>query len=300
MLRRPRGGTAWSLAQRPSVRLADMADLRNLRDPVVLAAFSGWNDAGEAASSVLLHLLAVYPHELAFGLDSEDFYDYQAQRPQIEEVDGKRTVLWPGTEVFVVRAGERDLVLILGPEPNLRWPTFCSRLVSAVRSVNPTLCVTLGCMVTDDPHSRPLPVTGSASTPEWTTALGLEPESYTGPTGIVGVLAHSLADADLPVASLWGASPHYSTEQDCPKATLALLRRLGDALEMELPEGDLPERALNWEAEINSLVAEDEDLQQYIAALEAAQDEGLTSTTGDDIADQFQRYLSRGWKREGR
>lgn len=276
-----------------------MADLRNLRDPVVLAAFSGWNDAGEAASSVLLHLMSHYPHELAFGLDSEEFYDFQVQRPQVEDVDGTRTVLWPTTEVVVVNAPERDLVLILGPEPNLKWPTFCTRLVSAIRTVQPTLTVTLGCMVTDDPHSRPLPVTGSASTPEWTTVLGLDADSYTGPTGIVGVLYRGLADARFPVAALWGSTPHYSTEQDCPKATLALLRRLADALEMELPEGDLPERTLAWETEINSLVAEDEDLQSYIEGLEAAQDEGLERTTGDDIADQFQRYLSRGWHQRG-
>lgn len=270
-----------------------MAELRNLRDPAVIAAFSGWNDAGEAATGVVLHLLECFPAEAVTALDSEDYYDFQEQRPQADEVDGKRAILWPSTEVFVAHAPARDLVLILGPEPNLRWRSFCAALVSMIRSVGPELVLTLGCMITDDPHTRPLPTYGSTSDEELMTSLGLDKETYSGPTGITGVLKQTCADAGLPAASLWGSSPHYSSSQDCPKAMLALLRRLGEVLDMEFPEADLVARSEEWERDLNSLIADDEDLTAYVAGLEAAQDEGLSSTTGDDIAAQFQKFLRR-------
>jgi predicted ATP-grasp superfamily ATP-dependent carboligase len=188
---------------------------------------------------------------------------------------------------------ERDLVLIGGPEPNFHWRGFSAALVSAMRTVKPEIVVMLGSMLTDAPHSRPVPVHGSAATPALAETLGLEVSSYEGPTGIHGVLAADCAVIGLPTASLWASVPHYVAEPPNPKATLALLDRLEDLLDTPLDPGDLPEQAVQWETQVNDLAAEDSDISAYISALEERRDENQPEPQGDAIAAEIQRYLRR-------
>lgn len=271
------------------------ARLSELRSPVVLLAFSGWNDAGEAATGVLEHLKDHYEAEQLDTLDSEDYYDFSQSRPlvQTDPVTELRQLVWPGTEVFLVHLEGRDAVVVLGREPNLRWATFCADILERVQEVKAELVVALGCMITDDPHSRPLPVYTSSADEAVRDRHGAHPESYQGPTGITGVLARAFTDAGFDTLSVWGTTPHYSTRQECPKSTLTMLRRLAEVLHEELDEGELPQEAAQWEADVSELVADDTELSGYVAALEEAQDQGLGETTGDDIAAEFQRYLRR-------
>lgn len=274
--------------------MSDTGSLRNLRRPAVVAAFGGWNDASEAASGVVDHLADLTDATLAFALDPDEFYDFQVNRPTVSRTSGgERTLHWPSTELLVAPLPERDLVLIGGPEPNMRWRTFCSRLVSAIRTVEPELVVLLGALLTDAPHTRPVPVLGTAVGPELAERLGLPESTYEGPTGIVGVLSAECAVAGLPVASLWASVPHYVSEPPNPKATLALLQRLEDLLDVPLEPGDLPERAAEWETQVNELAAEDADITAYIATLEERRDSDTPEPQGEAIAAEFARYLRR-------
>ena len=274
--------------------MAEVKSLKNLRRPAVVAAFGGWNDAGDAASGVIDHLAALTSASLAFALDPDDYYDFQVSRPTIGTTSGgERSLQWPTTEVLLASLPDRDLVLIGGPEPNFHWRGYCAALVSAIRTVKPEIVVLLGAMLTDAPHSRPVPVHGTAATPELAERLGLETSSYEGPTGIVGVLAADCAVLGLPSASLWASVPHYVAEPPNPKATLALLDRLEDLLDTPLDTGDLHEKADQWEAQVNDLAAEDSDISAYITALEERRDEAQPEPQGDAIAAEIQRYLRR-------
>ena len=269
--------------------------LADLRNPVVVVAFQGWNDASDAATNAVNHLGMVYDAETVFEIDGEDYYDFQVNRPQISFVDGiEREIEWPSVKVSVAALGDRDIVLVSGPEPNMRWRSFTAAIVSALRSVKPTMVVILGAMLTDSPHSRTLPVTGTCNDAELATRLGLEPSNYEGPTGIVGVLADAVRRAGMPVVSLWAQVPHYVADPPNPKATLALLVRIEDLLDTPLELGDLPSDSMAWERGVDELAAEDPDIAEYIARLESAQDEEeLPAATGDAIAAEFQRYLRR-------
>lgn len=274
--------------------------LTNLRNPVVVVAFQGWNDASDAATNAVAHLAMVHDAEVAFEVDGDDYYDFQVNRPRITTADGiERGIEWPKVEVSVAALADRDLVLVQGPEPNMRWRAFTAALVSAMRSVGPSMVVVLGSMLTDSPHTRPLPVTGTCNDVELATRLGLEPSNYEGPTGITGVLADAVRRAGMPVVSLWAQVPHYVADPPNPKATLALLTRIEDLLDTPLELGDLPSDALAWERGVDELAAEDPDIAEYIRRLESAQDEEeLPAATGDAIAAEFQRYLRR--RGEGR
>ena len=280
--------------------MAEVKSLKNLRRPAVVAAFGGWNDAGDSASGVIDHVAALTSAKLAFALDPEDYYDFQVTRPSIATTSGgERTLQWPTTEVLIASLPERDLVLIGGPEPNFHWRGFSASLVSAIRTVKPEIVVLLGAMLTDAPHSRPVPVHGSASSQELADALGLELSTYEGPTGMVGVLSSDLTVVGLPTASLWASVPHYVAEPPNPKATLALLDRLEDLLDTPLDPGDLPEQATTWEAQVNDLAAEDSDISAYISALEERRDENQPEPQGEAIAAEIQRYLRRRNKPPG-
>lgn len=279
--------------------MATARELTGLRNPVVIAAFGGWNDAGEAASGVIDHLADRYEAELVFAIDPEEFYDFQVNRPVVKSVNGRRVLEWPSTEVLVARLEERDLVLIGGPEPNFRWQVYASRLLSMLRSIRPEMVVLLGAMLTDAPHTRPVPVNGTASNQGLADELGLEVSTYEGPTGIIGVLAHDCERADLPVVSLWASVPHYVADPPNPKATLALLARVEDVLDLPLDAGDLTEAAQAWTTQVNELVAEDPDVAGYIAALEERRDEAILNPNGDAIAAEFERYLRRRDQRRG-
>lgn len=274
--------------------------LTNLRNPVVIMAFEGWNDASDAATSAIDHIGLSYDTDVVFEIDGEEYYDFQMNRPRVSITEStERDIEWPAVQIAVAHLPERDVVLVSGPEPNLKWRSFTSALVSAIRTVDPAMVVVLGAMLTDSPHSRPLPVTGTANDIRLATTLGLEPSNYEGPTGIVGILADGLRRAGMPVVSLWAQVPHYVSDSPNPKATLALLVRIEDLLDTPLALGELPELAQAWERGVDELASEDPDVAEYIRRLEAAQDEeDLPAATGDSIAAEFQRYLRR--RNEGR
>jgi proteasome assembly chaperone (PAC2) family protein len=268
-----------------------------LRRPVLLAAFEGWNDAGDAASSAIEHLEVQWAARRVAAIDPDDFYDFQVNRPHVQLVDGvTRKVTWPTTRVSVCSPpeAERDVVLVRGLEPNMRWRGFCHELVEIARQLHVELVVTLGALLADSPHTRPVPVTGTTSDPATAEALGLESSRYEGPTGIVGVFQDASMHAGMTSVSFWAAVPHYVAQPPCPKATVALLRRVEDLLDLTVPLGDLPERSRAWERQVDELAAEDSDVAEYIASLEEREPETeLPEASGEAIAKEFERYLRR-------
>lgn len=276
-------------------KLGVMADpLRELRRPVVLAAFEGWNDAADAATEVINHLSISYPTEDAWALDSDDYYDLQLTRPRVEIGESGREIHWPTTQVAVCHLPERDLVLVWGPEPNLRWRGFANALVSCFLSVEPEYVIVLGAMLTECPHTRALPVSATSPDPVLALSLGLASPSYEGPTGIAGVLADACyRSGKLPTISLWASVPHYVSTAPNPMATLALLAEIGDLLDLELQQGELPVLARRWQENVNELTCDDPDIAEYVAGLEVEQDSDLEAGAGDAIAAEIQRYLRR-------
>ena len=275
---------------------ADLRDLRDLVDPVVVLAFGGWNDAGNAATGAVEHLDDAYDSEPVFALDPDDYYDFQVNRPQVElNDDDDRVISWPTTEFKLAALPDgRDLILVLGLEPNLRWRQFSTVIVSALRSANVNRVHLLGALLADTPHTRPVPVSVSTGDHELMKQLGLAPSTYEGPTGIVGVLADSLQRAGIEVLMLWAAVPHYVSHPPCPKGTLALLSQLEQVLDYSLDLGELPELARAWERGVDELAAEDTEVAEYVSSLEQQQDAAeLPEASGDAIAAEFERYLRR-------
>nr|WP_202421221.1 PAC2 family protein [Actinomadura rayongensis] len=273
-----------------------MESVPELVDPVVVAAFEGWNDAGESASGVVRHLAASWESTPIAELDPDDYYDFQVTRPVVEMTDGEsRGISWPTTRVSWARLPTgRDVVLVHGIEPNMRWRSFCAELVGLMLELDVTKVVLLGALLADAPHTRPVPVTGSASEPGLITTLSLEPTRYEGPTGILGVLQDACAKADLSTVALWAAVPHYVAQPPSPKATLALVRRVEDLLDITVPLGELPEEARAWENGVNELAEEDSEVAEYVRTLEEQKDAAdLPEATGDAIARDFERYLRR-------
>lgn len=269
--------------------------LRGLRDPIVVAAFGGWNDAGQSATDAVSHLMESFGGEFVFGLDPDDFYDFQVNRPTVEGVSPtERRITWPTVQFSVAALPHRDLVLVLGPEPNMRWRAWCAAVISAISSAGARRVITLGALLADAPHTRPVPVSGTASDLRIAEQLNLELSTYEGPTGIVGVLADACASTGLEAVSLWAAVPHYVAQPPCPKATLALLSRIEDLLDVPVDLGELPELARAWERGVNELASDDAEIGEYVAALEQQLDAtDLPEATGEAIAAEFQRYLRR-------
>nr|WP_216653825.1 PAC2 family protein [Nocardioides sp. zg-DK7169] len=265
--------------------------------PVVIAAFEGWNDAADAASSVVDHLIDVWGARVVGAIDPEEFYDFQVNRPVIgTDANGHRRVSWPTTRIAVASPPDldRDVILIRGIEPNMRWRQFCAELLAACDELGGELVITLGALLADAPHTRSIPVTGTATEPELVDRLRLEQSTYEGPTGIVGVFQDACVLLDVPAVSYWAAVPHYVAQPPCPKATLALVRQLEDLLEVSIPLGDLPEDARAWERGVDELAEEDEDIADYVRSLEETRDTtDLPEATGEAIAREFERYLKR-------
>jgi proteasome assembly chaperone (PAC2) family protein len=268
-----------------------------LTRPVLLAAFEGWNDAGDAATSAIEHLESEWAAEPVAAVDPDDYYDFQVNRPMVHLVDGEtRRITWPTTRVSVCRppGADRDVVLVRGVEPNMRWRGFCRELVEISGQLGVEMAVTLGALLADSPHTRPVPVSGTASDPETAAELRLEASRYEGPTGIVGVFQDACTQSGMRAVSFWAAVPHYVATPPCPKATVALLRRIEDLLDIPVPLGDLPERARAWERQVDELAAEDSDVAEYIASLEEREPEtDLPEASGEAIAKEFERYLRR-------
>ena len=270
---------------------------RPLHRPVVVAAFEGWNDAGEAASSAVAHLATLTDARPVGEIDPEEYYDFQVNRPTVTlDEGGVRRLDWPTTRVLagVAPTTGSDLVLVRGIEPSIRWRSFTREVVQLCEAVQAGMVVLLGALLADSPHNRTVPITGVGGSEDLTQRLGLEPASYTGPTGIVGVLGDALTRHGLPVVSYWASVPYYVAQPPSPKATLALLRRVEDVLDTALDLGDLPDEAAAWESAVDDMVAEDEELSGLVAQLEEHVDsEGLEHTSGEAIAAEFERYLRR-------
>jgi predicted ATP-grasp superfamily ATP-dependent carboligase len=278
-------------------RMIEIADVRDLVDPVVIVAFDGWNDAADAASGAVDHLIDVWGAEAVGGMDPEDFYDFQVNRPVVGFDDnGHRTITWPGTQVYVASPSglDHDVILVRGTEPSMRWRQFSAELLAAVDELGASMVVTFGALLAGVPHTRPIQVQGYASEPEIVDRMGFEPSSYEGPTGIIGVLVDACEQHDLPAVSYWAAVPHYVSQPPCPKATLALINRLEELLEIPIPLGDLPEDSRAWERGVEELASEDEDVAEYVRSLEEEIDTSeLPEASGEAIAREFERYLKR-------
>ncbi|MBS43554.1 MAG: carboxylate--amine ligase [Nocardioides sp.] len=277
--------------------MIEIEDAPALVDPLVIAAFEGWNDAAEAASAVIDHLMDVWNARVVGAIDPEDFYDFQVNRPVVgPDANGFRKLTWPSTQIAVASPPDldRDVILIRGIEPNMRWRQFCAELLAACDELGAELVVTLGALLADAPHTRPIPVTGTATEPELVDRLKLEESTYEGPTGIVGVFQDACVRLDVPAVSYWAAVPHYVAQPPCPKATLALLGQLEELFECSIPLGDLPEDARAWERGVDELAEEDEDVADYVRSLEETRDTAeLPEATGEAIAREFERYLKR-------
>lgn len=275
-----------------------------LRNPVMIMAFSGWNDAAEAASGAVEHLLSgwgdrndeVVP-ELIADVESEEFYDFQVNRPVVSIDESEiRSITWPTTQIFglSIPTMQKDLVVVTGVEPSMRWKTFTSELLDLADDLEVSLIVTLGSLLADTPHTRPITVTGTGAHPSIATRLGVSVSKYEGPTGILGVIQDGCMRRGIDAISLWAAVPHYASNAPSPKATLALINTLEDFLDISIPLSDLEENADAWEKEVNDLAAEDTEVAEYVKALEESKDAAeLPDVSGDSIAKEFERYLRR-------
>ena len=277
--------------------MIEIEDAPDLVDPLVIAAFEGWNDAADAASSVLDHLIRVWDARVVAAIDPEDFYDFQMNRPLIEtDEQGHRRLTWPSTQLSLVRppGSLRDVILLRGIEPNMRWRQFCAELIAGATELGAELVVTLGALLADTPHTRPSPISGSSTEPDIEERLHLEASHSEGPTGIVGVFQDACVRTDMPAVSFWAAVPHYVAQPPCPKATLALLGQLEELLEVPIPHGDLQEEARAWERGVSELAEEDEEIGEYVRALEESRDTAeLPEASGEAIAREFERFLKR-------
>jgi len=271
-----------------------------LRAPALVCAFKGWNDAGDAASSALTFLGASLGAERFATIDPEEFYDFQATRPNVSLADGDlREITWPEVEIYEARVprAPRDLILVAGVEPSMRWRTFCETVIDLAEALGAQMVVTLGALLADVPHTRPVNVSGLASDESLMDRLGVPNPGYEGPTGIVGVLHSACAAAGLPSASLWASVPHYVAVVPNPKGALAVLRQLERVIGVTVDASDLEAAALEYDRQVNRAVEMDPDVQAFVERLEreASESEDAPNPkdlpSGDVLAREFQRFL---------
>jgi len=265
-----------------------------LRSPVMIVAFEGWNDAGDAASTTTHHLIDRWNGELFADVDPEEFFDFTAMRPTVEIVDGfERELHWPNTSFYAATLADApfDAIILLGVEPQMRWRTFCEQILDTARACGAEMIVTLGALLADVPHTRPVQVLGTAYDEATALKLGLEPSNYEGPTGIVGVLHAQARDAGFTVASLWAAVPAYIPGATSPKASLALVERLTSMLDVSVYTTDLEIATVAYERQITELVSEDEDTMEFVAELEERYDEESEFLTSDDLMTEVEEFL---------
>ncbi|MFN2518569.1 MAG: PAC2 family protein [Jatrophihabitantaceae bacterium] len=278
----------------------DGAGWPKLVNPVLVAAFEGWNDAGDAASGAVEHLELVWDAQPLTEIDPDDYYDFQVNRPTVSLVDGvTRRISWPTTRFSVCRppGAEFDLVIVRGIEPNMRWRSFCEELLAVIRELDVRIVVTLGALLSDTPHTRATAVTGTSYDSDSATRYGLEKSRYEGPSGIVGVLQDACVAAGIPAISFWAGVPHYVSQPPNPKATLALLHSVEEVLDLPVPLAELPQQSVEWQKLVDEMAAEDDEVTDYIRNLEQRDDEidrsELGEASGDAIAREFERYLRR-------
>jgi predicted ATP-grasp superfamily ATP-dependent carboligase len=276
-----------------------------LEHPIVIAAFRGWNDGGQGASLATGYLAKLWDAARFAEIEPENFFDFQATRPHVSLEDGvTRRIDWPSTVFYHGRPPglDRDVVLLLGIEPNLRWQTFTNLIVDFIKELRVELVISLGALLADVPHTRPCPVTGSASDQELVERLGLSASRYEGPTGIVGVLHDACRRAELPSASLWAAVPHYVSLTPSPKAALALCERLADLIEADIDTTELAEAAANYSEQVSEAVASDPDTAAYIEELEQRADtlaDEADLPSGDALAAELTRFLRERERENG-
>ena len=276
-----------------------MEERPELRRPVLIAAFRGWNDGGQGATLACGYLGRQWQAEKFAEIDPEGFVDFQATRPHVSLDEGMtRHIEWPENAFYraSIDGLDRDAVLLLGVEPNFRWRAFSDVIVDLARDLGVELVITLGALLADVPHTRPAPVTGSATDPSLVEQLGLQHSRYEGPTGIVGVLHDACRRADLPSASLWAAVPHYVSLAPSPRAARALVERLGDLLETRIDTDELAEAEESYAAQVSEAVSSDAETAAYVEELErrsdtvdAISEENLPS--GDSLAAELTRFL---------
>jgi predicted ATP-grasp superfamily ATP-dependent carboligase len=271
-----------------------------LRSPAMVCAFRGWNDAADAASAALTFVGSALGATRFATIDPEEFFDFQSTRPKIKLTEGRaREITWPAVEIFEARVprAPRDLILLSGAEPSMRWPTFSRAVLELAEALGTQLVVTLGALLADVPHTRPVNVTGLASDDGLVERLGLSQANYEGPTGITGVLHAACDDAGMPSASLWAAVPHYVAAAPNPKAALALVRKLEGLVGVSVDASDLETATVEYERQVNLAVRSDPDVQAFVERLEessAEEDDDVDPTdlpSGDVIAREFQRFL---------
>ncbi|ACZ30510.1 protein of unknown function DUF75 [Xylanimonas cellulosilytica DSM 15894] len=266
------------------------------RNTVLIAAFEGWNDAGSAATGALEHLGEVWGAQQVGELDPEEYHDFQVNRPIVGlGPDGKRQITWPATTVWVAQLPHRKVVLVHGIEPSMRWRRYCTELLDLAEEHGVRTVVTLGALLADVPHTRPIPLTATSDSDGLRAVLpDVEPNTYEGPTGIVGVLQHAASERGLQSVSLWAAVPHYVANPPSPKATLAILARIEELLGEPVPLGELPDDATAWQHGVDELAGEDAEIAEYVKQLEEAKDTAdLPEASGDAIAREFERWLKR-------
>jgi predicted ATP-grasp superfamily ATP-dependent carboligase len=273
-----------------------------LHRPLFLTAFEGWNDAGDAATLAITYLAETWGAQRFATIDPEEFYDFTSTRPHTRLIgDRLRTIDWPTVELLSasVPGIERDVILLRGVEPQLRWRTFCETVVGVARSLGAELAIGLGALLADVPHTRPVRVSGSTEDKELARRLGLVESTYEGPTGILGILHHTCVEAGLPSASFWAAVPHYVHQIPSPKAALALVERSAEVFGVRVNPLELRVAADAYEREVSERVDDDEDAAAYVTQLEAAEDElpafgtGVPLSDGDAtvLADEVEQFL---------
>ena len=265
---------------------------------IVIAAFGGWNDAGQSATDALEHLLDVWHCEEIVDLPGDEYYDYQFNRPEVSlGLAGDREIAWPGTTVFKATADslpDTKIFLVHGVEPSMKWKQFCAEIMSQLQLDKDTVLVTLGALLADVAHTRPIPVSGTTSSKKMQLLTGFESSKYEGPTGILGILQSEFEVQGIPSIALWAAIPHYVASPPCPKATLSLIRGLEDLLDTSIPVDLLIEEARAWQLGVDEMSTEDDEISDYVRGLEETQDTAeLPEATGEAIAREFERYLRR-------
>jgi proteasome assembly chaperone (PAC2) family protein len=265
-----------------------------LRRPVLVAGFEGWNDAASAASEAAGWLTRRFGATKVASMDPEEHFDFQSTRPTVELVDGvTRELTWPANEFFAVPVDARDLVVLRGVEPNLRWSGFCNEVLGVAGETGCEMVVTLGALLADVPHTRPVRVTGATTDPDLMTRLRLQRSRYEGPTGIVGVLHDTARATGVTSASLWAPVPHYVSTPPNPLATRALLDRLGQLLGTPFELGELDELSQAWRSRVDEVVSEDDDVRAYVTQLEERYDtEAETDVpSGENLAAEVEQFL---------
>ncbi len=270
----------------------------DLRSPVLVAAFAGWNDAASAATTALEAAAVSLDSEVVAEIDPEEFYDFQANRPTIHLTEGQsRHIEWPANRLLSAEApgAERDLLLLHGTEPSTRWRTFSNAVIDAAERCGVEMVVTLGALIADVAHTRPVPITGLASDPDLVEQLGLGASTYEGPTGIVGVVHDTCRQRGITSASLWAAVPHYAAAVPNPKAALALLRRLEGLLGVAVEASELEEASTRFDEQVDRAVAANPEIAELVTELEAQHadsfDLGVDVPSGEAIAGELQKFL---------